>query len=54
MKIDTQQRQKDYNKQYSEAYTQIRAAAEKSWPEWRKTTYNVNFATSAHARKIDK
>ena len=37
---------------YSNAYITIRKAAEKSWPEWKRTSYNVNFATSAHAKKI--
>lgn len=37
---------------YSNEYIIIRKTAENTWPEWKRTTYNVNFATSAHAKKI--
>lgn len=39
-------------KAYSAAYSSIRQAAESSWPAWKKETFNVSFATSAHARKV--
>lgn len=39
-------------KTYSTAYSSIRKAAESSWPAWKKETFNISFATSAHARKV--
>jgi len=38
-------------KAYSEEYRKIREQAER-WPAWRVSTYNANFATSAHAKKL--
>ncbi len=38
-------------KAYSEEYKKIREQAER-WPAWRVSTYNANFATSAHAKKL--
>lgn len=37
---------------YSTAYSSIRKVAESSWPAWKKETFNMRFATSAHARKV--
>lgn len=37
---------------YSSDYESIRREAESKWPEWKISTYNTNFATSAHARKL--
>ena len=39
-------------KEYSEDYKRIRAEVE-SWPDWKKETYNCNFATSKHAHKLN-
>lgn len=39
-------------REYSEEYKKLREQA-KDWPQWRKDTYNANFATSAHARPIE-
>ena len=39
-------------KVYSEIYYIIRKEAEETWPQWKKETYNANFATSAHAKKL--
>jgi len=38
--------------EYSEDYKRIRAEIE-NWPDYLKETYNVNFATSAHAKKLE-
>lgn len=37
---------------YSREYTSIRSEAESKWPAWKVSTYNVNFATTAHAKKV--
>lgn len=37
---------------YSAAYSSIRKSAESSWPAWKKETFNISIATSAHARKV--
>ena len=36
---------------HSREYWKIRQAAE-HWPDWRKETYNCNFAIGAHAEKL--
>jgi len=38
---------------YSKEYNTIRIEAESKWPAWKVTTYNANFATSAHAKKVN-
>lgn len=38
--------------QHSEEYKVIRQEI-KAWPAWKVESYNVNFATSAHAQKIE-
>ncbi len=38
---------------YSKEYDSIRNEAESKWPAWKVSTYNVNFATSAHAKKVE-
>ena len=38
--------------EYSKEYGEIRKTAESQWPAWRVLTYNNNYATSAHARKV--
>ena len=37
---------------YSKEYHSIRKEAESKWPAWKVLTHNLNFATSAHAKKI--
>jgi len=37
---------------HSDDYNRIKAKAE-TWPDWKKETYNVNFATSKHAKKLE-
>jgi hypothetical protein len=39
-------------KGYSVDYRSIRKEVESDWPAWKVSTYNANFATSAHARKV--
>jgi hypothetical protein len=39
-------------KEFSNEYRSIRREAESKWPAWKVSTYNVNFATSAHAKKV--
>jgi len=39
-------------KGYSTDYKSIRGEVESKWPAWKISTYNVNFATSAHAKKV--
>lgn len=39
-------------KGYSKDYYLIRNEVENSWPSWKAETYNLNFATSKHAKKI--
>jgi hypothetical protein len=41
------------SKEYSKEYSSIRNEAESKWPAWKVSTFNVNFATSAHAKKVD-
>ena len=36
---------------YSPEYWKIRREAER-WPDWKKETYNCNFAVGAHAEKL--
>lgn len=36
---------------HSPEYWRIRQAAE-HWPDWKKETYNCNFAVGAHAEKL--
>lgn len=40
------------DKGYSVDYKSIRKEIELKWPAWKVATYNANFATSAHAKKI--
>ena len=37
---------------YSKEYLTIRKQAESNWPAWKVSTYNTNFATSKHAKKV--
>ena len=39
-------------KGYSKDYKSIRVEVESKWPAWKVSTYNTNFATSAHAKKV--
>lgn len=39
-------------KGYSTDYTSIRKEVQSKWPSWKVSTYNANFATSAHANKL--
>lgn len=39
-------------KEHSSAYVRIRREAETKWPTWRVLTYNSDFATSVHAKKV--
>ena len=39
-------------KGYSTDYKSIRGEVESKWPDWKVSTYNANFATSAHAKKV--
>jgi|AGTN01.2.fsa_nt_gi hypothetical protein len=39
-------------KGYSTDYKSIRGEVESKWPAWKVSTYNANFATSAHAKKV--
>ena len=39
-------------KGYSADYKSIRGEVESKWPAWKVSTYNANFATSAHAKKV--
>jgi GH35 family endo-1,4-beta-xylanase len=49
--IDKQQ-SINQSKEYSKEYNSIRKEAESKWPAWKVSTHNVNFATSAHAKKV--
>lgn len=37
---------------YSTDYKSIRGEIESKWPAWKVSTYNTNFATSLHAKKV--
>ena len=39
-------------KGYSVDYKSIRGEIESKWPAWKVSSYNANFATSAHAKKV--
>jgi len=39
---------------YSEEYHKIREEAETTWPWWKISIYNNNFAISTNAKKIKK
>lgn len=51
-KTNNQQQAVIQSNGYSQEYNLIRNEAESKWPEWKITTYNANFATSIHARKL--
>lgn len=38
--------------QHSKKYAMIRTDAESKWPAWKVSTYNINVAVSAHAKKV--
>lgn len=37
---------------YSEEYINIKYQLEASWPEWKISEYNDNFAVSVYAKKL--
>ena len=39
---------------YSKEYLLIKEEIENSWPNWKIASFNINFATSVHAKKILK
>jgi hypothetical protein len=39
-------------KGYSTDYDTIKREVESKWPAWKISTYNSNFATSAHSKKV--
>lgn len=39
-------------KSYSTDYERIRKEVESKWPDWKVSTYNFNFATSKHSKKV--
>ncbi len=51
-KINSKNQSDRRSSEYSKEYNSIRKEAESSWPAWKVSTYNANFATSAHAKKV--